>query len=54
MAHDEILSELDRRREAAAAMGGKEKLAKKKERGDLNAQERIDALIDPGTFIDTG
>jgi methylmalonyl-CoA decarboxylase subunit alpha len=54
VAHDEILSELDRRREAAAAMGGKEKLAKKKERGDLNAQERLDTLIDPGTFIETG
>ena len=34
MPHEELLAELDRRREAASAMGGEEKLAKRKKRGD--------------------
>ena len=54
MAHDEMLAELDRRRAAAAAMGGEKKMKARKERGDLNAQERLDLLIDEGTFIETG
>ena len=54
MAHEEMLAELDRRREAAAEMGGKEKLERKKGRGELNAEERLNYLIDPGTFIETG
>ena len=54
MAHDALLAELDKRKEAARAMGGAKKLAKRKERGQLNAQERLDALIDPGSFIELG
>jgi methylmalonyl-CoA decarboxylase subunit alpha len=54
MAHEEILAELESRRETARQMGGPAKLAKRKERGILNAQERLDALIDPGSFIETG
>lgn len=51
----ELLAELDRRREKASQMGGPEKLKKRKERGiDLNAQERLDVLVDPGSFIETG
>jgi methylmalonyl-CoA decarboxylase subunit alpha len=54
MPHDALLAELDKRKEAARAMGGAKKLAKRKERGQLNAQERLDALIDPGSFIELG
>ena len=54
MAHEELLAQLDLRREKASAMGGPEKLAKRAERGELNAMERLDALVDPGTFIETG
>jgi methylmalonyl-CoA decarboxylase subunit alpha len=54
MAHEKILAELDRRRAQATQMGGAEKLAKRKARGQLNAQERLDALVDPGSFIETG
>ena len=54
MAHEELLAQLDLRREKASAMGGPEKLAKRAERGELNAMERPDALVDPGTVIDTG
>lgn len=54
MAHEDLLAELDRRRERARRMGGPEKLAKRKGRGQLNAQERLEHLIDPGSFVETG
>lgn len=54
MAHEKILAELDRRRAEAAAMGGASKLARRREDGDLNAQERLDVLVDQGSFFETG
>jgi acetyl-CoA carboxylase carboxyltransferase component len=54
MAHESLLAELDRRRARATQMGGAEKLAKRKNRGQLNAQERLDLLVDPGTFVELG
>ncbi len=54
MAHEELLAQLDLRREKASAMGGPEKLTKRAERGEINAMERLDALVDPGTFIESG
>ena len=35
-------------------MGGAEKLARRKAAGVLNARERVDELLDPGTFIESG
>ncbi len=44
-----------RAREAKAlAMGGEAKLAKRTAAGVLNARERIDAIFDPGSFIESG
>ncbi len=54
MPHDALLAELEKRKQAARAMGGAKKLGKRKERGQLNAQERLDALIDPNSFIELG
>jgi methylmalonyl-CoA decarboxylase subunit alpha len=54
MAHDKLLAELDRRRAAAAAMGGEAKLAARKAKGQLNAVERLEALIDGGSFMEVG
>ncbi len=54
MAHEALLKELDERRARAAAMGGPEKLARRNERGTLNAWERMEALVDEGSFIETG
>ena len=54
MAHEKLIAELDRRRAAASRMGGPDKLAARKTRGQLNAQERVDALVDPGSFIELG
>ena len=46
MAFEETLQELALRREKALAMGGPDKLAKRKAEWQLNARERIDYLID--------
>lgn len=54
MAHEDLLAELDLRRERAAAMGGAEKLSRRAERGELNAMQRLDALVDPDSFVETG
>ena len=54
MAHEDLLAELDRRRKQAQRMGGAEKLAKRKSRGQLNAQERLELLVDPGSFMEVG
>src|SRR6185437_7391515 len=52
--HESLLAELDRRRARAGRMGGPEKLDKRKSRGQLNAQERLEHLVDPGSFVETG
>ncbi len=54
MAHDRLIAELERRREEARAMGGPEKLAARKKRGQLNGEERLAALLDPGSFFEVG
>ncbi|MBI1219937.1 MAG: methylmalonyl-CoA carboxyltransferase [Rhodobacteraceae bacterium] len=54
MPHETMLAELDRRRAAAAAMGGAKKLAQRRENGQLNAAERLDALVDPESFFEVG
>ncbi|MGO1767063.1 MAG: carboxyl transferase domain-containing protein, partial [Advenella sp.] len=46
--------ELYKRREMARAMGGEEALRKHRERGRLNARERIDALLDSDSFREMG
>jgi len=54
MAHERLIAELDKRRERARRMGGPEKLAQRAKRGQLSAQQRLDALVDPGSFIELG
>ncbi len=44
------LDELDRR---AMEGGGPRRIAKQHAGGKLTARERIDALLDPGTFVET-
>ena len=50
----EELAELATRRDQAAAMGGPEALAAFRERGRLNARERIATLLDPDSFRELG
>ena len=48
------LEELRRRREISLQMGGKERVERHHQRGHLTARERIDKLLDPGTFAEVG
>lgn len=48
------LDELNRRRELGLQMGGKERIEKQHRLGHLTARERIEKLLDPGTFMETG
>jgi propionyl-CoA carboxylase beta chain len=47
------LEDLERRRAEAAAGGGDEAIAKQHDRGKLTARERIDLLLDEGSFTET-
>lgn len=49
-----ILAGLERRRAAAEAMGGPERVARHRGAGKLDARQRLDALFDPGTFYEIG
>ena len=46
--------ELRRRKAKALALGGAAKVERVKARGALTARERIAAILDPGTFLETG
>jgi acetyl-CoA carboxylase carboxyltransferase component len=46
--------ELLHRRTQMRGMGGTEKLATRRRQGQLNARERIDRLLDPDSFLETG
>ncbi len=48
------LEEIARRKRAAAGMGGEERLHRQRERGRLNARERLERLFDPGTLFEIG
>jgi hypothetical protein len=48
------LDELRRRTEMAKAMGGPEKVARQHEFGKLTVRERVDRLVDPGSFDEIG
>lgn len=54
MSHDVLLEELRVRRGKARAMGGERKLAERRAAGLLNARERIDHLLDAGSFMESG
>ena len=48
------LDELAHRHELAAAMGGEERVARQHAAGRLTVRERIDRLLDPGTWRESG
>jgi acetyl-CoA carboxylase carboxyltransferase component len=48
------LEELRRRQEMARAMGGADKVKRQHDAGRLTVRERIDALLDPGSFHEVG
>ena len=48
------LDELAHRRDLALGMGGAEKVERHRAQGKLTVRERIDALLDPGSFHEVG
>lgn len=54
MSLDQLRTELIAEQQAALEMGGKKKLDQRREEGVLNARERINVLVDPGSFWELG
>ena len=54
MQSDEAIGDLQNRDAAALSMGGEEKLRKRRDEGRLNARERIEILLDPNSFVESG
>jgi len=48
------LEELQRRKEVAYKLGGPDKIKRHRERGHLTARERLDKLLDPGSWMEVG
>src|SRR5947208_437631 len=54
MSWEDGVEEVRRREELAKQMGGPEKVARQHAAGRLTVRERIEALLDPGTFHEIG
>ncbi len=54
MSMEEAIKELYQYREKAKQMGGEERIKRQHARGRLTARERIDKLVDPGSFWEMG
>jgi propionyl-CoA carboxylase beta chain len=52
MSYGELLKELEKRETRAEAGGGAERVAKQHAAGKLTARERLELLLDPGTFVE--
>ena len=50
MTWEKEVQEIDKRREFALKMGGPEGSERQHKRGKLTVRERIDKLVDPGSF----
>ncbi len=53
MAVDERVEELRRRKALAREGGGAERVRQQRQKGKLTARERVDLLLDPGSFVET-
>jgi acetyl-CoA carboxylase carboxyltransferase component len=51
---DPLVEDLHRRREQALAMGGPERVQRQRDLGKWPVRERLDTLLDPGTFVEYG
>jgi methylmalonyl-CoA carboxyltransferase large subunit len=51
---EQLVADLAKRKERLEQGGGPDRLAKQKEQGKLTARERIDALVDAGSFEEVG
>ena len=51
---NELRADLNQRRVEALLGGGKERIARQHEKGKLTARERLDVLLDEGSFVELG
>ena len=51
--HRELLDELEAKNQQAFLAGGAQRVEKQHRAGKLTARERIDVLVDPGSFVET-
>src|SRR5262245_22469868 len=51
---EQLVEDLRKKREHLRQGGGPDRLAKQREQGKLTARERIEALVDPGSFEELG
>jgi len=49
-----LIEDLERRKFAARALGGDERVVRQRASGRMDARQRIDALLDPGSFRELG
>ena len=54
MAFEKKLKELEQRETKALQMGGPAKIKRQHDKGRLTTRERIDQLLDPGSFLEVG
>lgn len=54
MHFEKELTEFAKKKARALEMGGAEKVKRQHDRGKLTARERIDRLLDPGSFLEVG
>ena len=50
---EDRIEELRKRRKAAATPGGRDAAKKQHDKGKLTARERLDVLMDRGSFVET-
>jgi len=54
MSFEDLIRELETRKEKARGQGGPEKVQRQHDRGRLTARERLDKLLDAGSFFEFG
>ncbi|MGC9324120.1 MAG: acyl-CoA carboxylase subunit beta [Desulfomonilia bacterium] len=54
MAFEKLIEELQEKKDRVLVMGGPHKITKQHEKGRLTARERIDRMLDPGSFFELG
>ncbi|UCE53666.1 MAG: carboxyl transferase [Desulfobacterales bacterium] len=54
MAFEKQMKEFEKRRARALEMGGRDKIKKQHDKGRFTARERIEKLLDPGSFLEVG
>ncbi|MEM4469323.1 MAG: carboxyl transferase domain-containing protein, partial [Desulfurococcaceae archaeon] len=50
--HEELLKRINEYRELSVLGGGKDKIEQQKQKGKLWVRERIEKLLDPGSFVE--